>query len=360
MVRLLSAPRLSSVMAPEANNFAALRLVAAVAVIVSHATYLITGRVPLEPLADVTRFTLGQHAVHLFFVLSGVMVAGSLERSPTLVDYARRRALRILPGLAACALVTAFLLGPLVTSRSLASYLADPATYRYPLHVLTLVDVNAPLPGVFTTHVVPRVNSPLWTLKYEVLCYGALGLAALLGLWRRGAGLVLVAAGTLGALILLGGHDRPSGELPASANLVRFWSCFFLGALAYRLRERLPLSFAALGGLTLLYALALDTRLELTLTLGLTAYGALVLATLPLGALRRWTNRTDVSYGTYIYGWPVSQLLLHLWPGLSAWSLALASIPLAMGLGLLSWTLIERPALAWKLRRRAPAVAPAE
>jgi peptidoglycan/LPS O-acetylase OafA/YrhL len=336
MVRLLSAPRLSSVMAPEANNFAALRLVAAVAVIVSHATYLITGRVPLEPLADVTRFTLGQHAVHLFFVLSGVMVAGSLERSPTLVDYARRRALRILPGLAACALVTAFLLGPLVTSRSLASYLADPATYRYPLHVLTLVDVNAPLPGVFTTHVVPRVNSPLWTLKYEVLCYGALGLAALLGLWRRGAGLVLVAAGTLGALILLGGHDRPSGELPASANLVRFWSCFFL------------------------YALALDTRLELTLTLGLTAYGALVLATLPLGALRRWTNRTDVSYGTYIYGWPVSQLLLHLWPGLSAWSLALASIPLAMGLGLLSWTLIERPALAWKLRRRAPAVAPAE
>ena len=55
----------------------------------------------------------------------------------------------------------------------------------------------------------------------------------------------------------------------------------------------------------------------------------------------------DLSYGTYLYGWPVQKLVLILLPAAAPLALFLLSLPLALGCAVLSWGLVEGPALAW-------------
>ena len=100
------------------NNFDALRLLAATAVIFSHAFLLATGRQDSEPLMILTsgQAILGVVGVFVFFVISGYLVTQSWEQAPSLPRFAMKRALRIYPGLAVCILGLAFGLGPIVSS----------------------------------------------------------------------------------------------------------------------------------------------------------------------------------------------------------------------------------------------------
>jgi peptidoglycan/LPS O-acetylase OafA/YrhL len=52
-----------------------------------------------------------------------------------------------------------------------------------------------------------------------------------------------------------------------------------------------------------------------------------------------------LSYGVYIVGWPISQTLVWLSPGIGTVHLVATSIVLALGLAALSWHLIEKPSL---------------
>lgn len=64
------------------NSFGLVRLLAAIAVIISHG-YLIVGGVDgIEPLETLTGYPLGAHAVHVFFTVSGLLVAASFDRRP--------------------------------------------------------------------------------------------------------------------------------------------------------------------------------------------------------------------------------------------------------------------------------------
>lgn len=140
---------LDSIMDPERNNFGLLRLSAAASVVISHAFYLATGDDLAQPLSGLTRYNLGQHAVHLFFVISGLTVAGSLDRASSLRSFALARVLRIVPGLAVCVLLTTFALGPWVSTYPLKAYFENPLTYLFPAQTLTLAKISGLLPGVF-------------------------------------------------------------------------------------------------------------------------------------------------------------------------------------------------------------------
>jgi peptidoglycan/LPS O-acetylase OafA/YrhL len=80
--------------------------------------------------------------------------------------------------------------------------------------------------------------------------------------------------------------------------------------------------------------------------------------------LSRHFNRVpDISYGTYLYGWPIQKLLLWHIPTLSPWALFSVSAPLALIAGTTSWYLIEKPALQFKNRsatRADPLLGPAK
>ncbi|WP_161142804.1 acyltransferase family protein [Propylenella binzhouense] len=338
---------------PQKNAFNLVRLVAALSVIVSHVFVVAGGSGTAQPLELVTPFTLGQHAVNVFFVISGLTVAASLDRSPDAFRFLANRALRIVPALMVYGLVFALVLGALVAVVPLADYYSDPATLAYPLAVLVLFS-HAPAPdGVFATApLAGMVNMSLWTIQYEILAY--IGLAALFvtGLLRYGAVLLALVAGAAAALV---GVEAAGivGIWPGALHPPLFALCFLLGVAAYRWRSRIVLSPLVLLGFLGFAVLAGRTPIGPLAYVLLAAYGALLFGTLPAGALGRWTRHTDISYGTYIYGWPVQQMLVGFFPGWSMFALGLAGLVSAAAIGFLSWSLVEKRALALK-RRFAP------
>jgi peptidoglycan/LPS O-acetylase OafA/YrhL len=335
-----------------ANNFDALRLLAATLVLLSHC-YPLTGHG--EPFSGLAGWTLGEVGVVMFFAMSGFLIAKSWYDRPQLVAFGLKRALRLLPALVVAVALTVFVVGPLFTTRPLASYLEDPGTWLYLARNSVLLTFSAHLPGVFGHNVYPdAVNGSLWTLPVEVTAYAMVAVLGLAGVLR---GRVLAAAVAVALLL-----TAPLVRLPASGDggvggdvgmVLELFAAFLLGSLLYALRARLRLSWAGLGGLTALWVATWGTSWTTVTGVVAIAYGVLVLAFRTPDRLRRATAPGDVSYGIYIYAFPVQQSVSALWgPGLAPLGMLALAYPVTYLLAFASWRAIERPALA--LKRRIP------
>ena len=353
---LPSAPRLAGILPSDRNTFGLMRLVAALAVVVSHSVHLAGAPESAEPLVGLTGFSLGEHAVHLFFTISGVLIAASLLRSENLGVYLKARALRLLPGLFVCVLLTALVAGPLLSGLSPTEYFHAAGLYRYLALTLGLVTANAPLPAVFTHNPVPDiVNLPLWTLKYESLCYLGLALLGLLGVMRSARLATAVLALPMLAWVAVAAFPEYLHPDPMLLSFLRLAFSFGLGTLAYIWRDRLVLHWWGVAVALFAMTLAWGTRLAAPADQIFVAYTVLWAASLPAGWLGAATRKNDLSYGVYIYDWLIAQSLLTLLPGLQQPVLLAATLTLLLPVAALSWFLIEKPALAWKRRTANPA-----
>ena len=354
---MIMQPKLSSVLDPDKNSFNLVRLVAALAVVFSHSFLIPIAPGAPEPLSAETPFNLSQHAVNAFFVLSGLTLTQSIVQKPNILSFAIARALRIFPALIGFGLVFAFLVGPFVTKLPLSEYWGDLHTWIYALGVPIFFQHATPPHEIFTT--VPlagSVNNPLWTIKYEVAAYVALAICSFLGVLRSRDGVLLSTAILFGLLIIFN-SESDEGIRGAMHQTARFGSCFMLGVLAYFYRESIPVSWLLLP-ITLVIAFAVrGTFFEKHAFLALIAHFVIVFGALNYGALTRWTRETDISYGVYIYGWPTQQVIVTVFGSIGIAGLASLSLLIVPLLGLLSWHLIEKPALALKKIFRAGAVA---
>ena len=358
---LAGAPRLSDMLAPERNSFGLLRLVAALAVVVSHSVHLAGAPESAEPLFALTGNSLGEHAVHIFFTISGVLIAASLMRSDNLWVYLRARALRLLPGLAACVLVTALAAGPLLTELPKAAYFHDLGVLRYIGLTLGLVTANAPLPGVFTHNPVPDiVNLPLWTLKYESMCYLGLAALGLFGLMRSRWTATAVLVPLLLAWVAVAAFPEQLHVGSTLLSFLRLSFSFGLGTLAYVWRDKLPIHWWGVAGAWFVMAVVLGTRWQGPVEQIFVAYTVLWAASLPTGWLGAATRKNDLSYGVYIYDWLIAQALVRFVPGISQPVLLAATLAILLPVAALSWFLIEKPALGWKRRSAAKPIEAAE
>lgn len=345
-------PTIADAMARPSNGFAAVRLALALAVVVSHAFSVTTGRVEAEPLHAWTGFTLGEHAVNGFFAISGFLVTMSFVRRGAR-DYAAARALRIVPGLVAAVLVVALAVGPAMTTSGLRDYLHAPELRVFLLRTLTTLKSTAPLPGLFQENPLRFAMGTVWTLKYEVFCYVAVLLAGAAGL-LRGRGPSLVVAAGLFAALLVTNLFLPNASLGTTTTL-RLAFVFAAGAVLHQWRDAVRLSWLAAAALAGLAALAARTPAYPALLYGASAYGVLVMSLCPSLARPVLDLREDLSYGVYLYGWPIQQTLRALYPGAGSLVLLLVSLPLSLGVAALSWRLVERPALRLKARAMGPA-----
>ena len=344
----LAAPTFAQAMAQPQNNFTLIRLLLALAVVVSHAFSVTTGSVSDEPLALRTGFTLGEHAVNGFFAISGFLVTMSFDRRGWR-DYAVARTLRIAPGLIAATLVVALLLGAAMTDLGAGAYYGDPGLRRFIVATLTSLKSNIALPGVFENNPFRFPMGTVWTLKYEILCYVAVFAIGLVGLVGSRFGAIAL---VVGLAVAMAGLDLLKPDAPKGVETaLRLPLIFACGGALYVLRERVRLS----GLLVLVLAgatwLAGATFLYKTLLFIASAYGVLWLCLAPAWLTRRsYEPRGDLSYGTYLYGWPVQQSLHTLMPGSSAVVLLLPSLAITLGVAALSWFFVEKPALALKAR----------
>jgi peptidoglycan/LPS O-acetylase OafA/YrhL len=331
------------------DNFTILRLVLALAVVVSHAASVGTGRHTDEPLHALTGYTLGEHGVNGFFAVSGFLVAMSWERRGGAMPFASARLLRVFPGLIVAVLLTALVIGGAMTSRPLGAYLASGETWKMIWQTLTTFKSATTLPGVFEGNPLRWPISTVWTLRYELFCYAGLLAYGVLGGFRRREIMLIGAAAAAMALIVLGLRgDIPKGQETA----LRLPLIFFCGSLAWLYRERIPLNPGIVAAFIFalpLAALVFAPAYKPLLFVG-SAYLFLFIAMAPGLSHPRLEPPGDISYGVYLYGWPVQQMLQALFPAVSGWAMLPLALALTCGLATASWLLVEKPALRFKAR----------
>ena len=343
----LHGPTIGAALERPHNNFTLMRLLLALAVIVSHAFSVASGRVEDEPLTLATTFTLGEHAVNGFFAISGFLVTMSFDNRGWR-DYVVARKLRIAPALIAATLVVALVLGPALTRLPLAAYLGDAGTWRFIVGTLTTFKSSAPLPGLFEANPYRFPMGTVWTLKYETFCYIGVFAAGLIGLFNRRWPALIAAAGL--GLAVMGLDLLHPNATKGLQTALRLTFIFAAGAALYVWRDRVRLSGVALAGLAVLTAVLHATFAYKLLMFSTEAYGMILVALAPALTHRRLAIANDLSYGTYLYGWPVQQSLLALFPAAAAATLLLPAVALTVAVAAVSWFVIEKPALALKGR----------
>lgn len=357
---------LGAAYAQRGNSLNFLRLLFALLVIVGHSAHLgfNTGAPHLGS------FYLQDAAVDGFFVISGFLITTSRLRSSSGASYLWKRCLRILPGYWACLVVTAFVLAPALYWRQHAAFTGFFRQPGGPLGYVTrqafLVQGQTGISGVLPHAHVPYVlNGSLWTLLYEFLAY--LGLAALasVGLLRQRSrvvpALTLVCLAGLTWLTL-----DPAGFMAATHSpeliprSVRLGAMFLAGASLRLWHGKVPMSSRVAIACAVVVLGATATKDWQVL--GAVPFAYLVLY---VGArMRRLHNvgtRNDLSYGIYLYAWPIQQALTDLhgnrmgYLGYTAVTMALAA-----GCALVSWRLVEAPAIRLKSLRlkRSPILTP--
>ncbi|CAN5234498.1 acyltransferase [soil metagenome] len=321
------------------NNLDALRLLAALAVIVGHGCVLI-GRSDLVP----SPFGIGLQGlgVNVFFSISGYLIVGSWERSRSLRAYFSSRILRIFPALIVVVLLSVFVLGPMLTTVSLAEYFRSGQTYFY-LRNLLLLPV-AELPGVFTSNPFPNaVNGSLWTLGAEFACYLVVPLIGFLPRVLRIPGWV---AFGIASVVLSSVHIEIFDARVESGAFM--WVFFAVGAIL-RLglrREAFRLDVAAFVVVLWLGLLGFFPEWSALFAWLALPYCVLALGLQSTPVARQASRFGDFSYGLYLWAFPVQQAVVQLLGVLPlGWNLLIViAITLALAVG--SWYLVERPSIS--------------
>jgi peptidoglycan/LPS O-acetylase OafA/YrhL len=325
------------------NSLNFIRLVLAVLVIVSHAWPI--GGFGLDP--QIGQFSLGSFAVAGFFAISGWLITQSRMASE-LPSFLWRRFCRIYPGFFIALLVVAFVFAPIGAAASSSRYsLSD--GFRYVTTNLTMYMRDWTVGTSLPSGAYQAWNGSLWTLFYEVACYFAVGLMVTV-MGRRRMDVYAVAGFavlTVAALMYQAmGQPLRYVEVETFLQLAPF---FFAGSALYMLRGRIPMhaGYAALA--IVLTALLIGTSANPVLAAAPIAYFCMWTgASLP-AVFQRIGHEHDISYGTYIYAFPVQQMIAVLGGaslGVALYTSAcvLATLPLAAA----SWFTIERPAQRWR------------
>ena len=327
------------------NGFDTIRLIAAALVLVSHSFPIATGSNANEPLMLLTggQATLGDLSVGIFFFISGLLISNSFDASRTLGSFVRKRVLRIMPALVVvCALIVC-VLGPLFTRLPPGTYFAG--AWRFMGNAVFLPS-DFSLPGVFQDHPMAAVDGSLWSLKFEVACYA--GTALLLAVARTRT---MLAIGVwIASFFVSRALNRGSGEsglffyIGTMASLYRF---FGAGVVCYVLRDRILLKKDWAWIAAAVSVAAVLTPFFLDAAAIFACYALLVFAYECPAWFRNVTARGDISYGTYVYAFPIQQMSLGV-VGASPWLRTAMAMPLTFLAALASWLLVEKPALRRK------------
>jgi peptidoglycan/LPS O-acetylase OafA/YrhL len=315
------------------DNFTLVRLILAMAVVMSH-SYPMLGL--LEP--NIFGRTLGNFAVHCFFVISGYLVSGSWIRSPG-IRFVLRRAARLTPAL-------------LISHIFALSAAAVFNNYA-----------GQPLAGF--------VHGGLWTISWEVVLY--IGITVFGTYWLLSPSVLgtLYAAGLL--LIIANMKSDSTGSTVIAPLILLFVSGAFL-----RLEKRIDI--AKIGPLAILTLVVLYTPIVSDQVLAFLQYWALgfswdvsvyevryfiYLLALPVSVIFLCSFapisvslRHDYSYGVFVFAWPVQQICVHY---MIYWDLSLNPLILFIVAALLSlliaapiWHYIEEPISRWRYHLISP------
>jgi peptidoglycan/LPS O-acetylase OafA/YrhL len=333
------------------NNFNLLRLIAAACVLVSHAYPISLGPSAAEPLASSLGMTLGTLGVITFFSVSGYFISQSFYHRRSVLEFVIARSLRIYPGLLWVLALTVLILGPAFTKLDLAHYYMDRETLLYIPKNLLLGPLQYKLPGVFDDNPFPGIiNGSLWTLVYEVACYAMVAVLGLFGLTasnrRFSVFLLMYGLWYVASKQIL--DEGNHAHLTILRDLHLLTLPFVIGMTAFQHRHRLSLRFSILTVLAVASLVSYGSLWFHELFVLTWSYGVLYLGFLRVEPLLKYSSLGDYSYGMYIFGFPLEQVIAAVYVGSSPNFVILLSVPLTLMLAVVSWHCVEERALAQK------------
>ncbi len=341
------------------NNFDFLRFLFAIFVVISHAYPLSGGTEKTQWIYEVTngQVALASIGLHGFFVISGFFIFQSLQRSTSVVNYFKKRFLRLFPGLFIVLLLT-LLLVPFVYEGQTPLY-RNINFYTYLPNNLSLYKFQSSIKGVFDNHNYHSINGSLWTLRYEFSLY--IALVFLFFLRKRIA--IVKACLLMSFMLLFVLHtfflERFSGTSILGMrgyDIINFSAFFTFGSLlaSFNLDKVKNKSYTFLISTILLLLILLIVSIYfnfymLIKHLVFTPF-ILLIGFLSLPFFSTFGKIGDMSYGVYIYSFPVQQALVYYYK-LNVYQLMVWSIIISVVFGYLSWHFIEKQALKYKNKK---------
>lgn len=327
-------------------------------VLLGHASQLTPGQLYNDLLRKWTNsaITFGAVGVDGFFLLSGFLIVQSWKNNPELLNFLHKRVLRIVPGYLVAVILSTLVVG-----------LVAPATSNFfqqlgPNFFIGMLFLGLPItPPAFPELTHHSVNGSLWTITYEFRCYLLVAICGSVGMIQRRRGWLLLTIGLLTVLLIPGlAYHLTLGPSPFKvfigdpAQDLRLTAAFCIGGSFFLFREMIP--FRPLLLLVTLLVIPCSIALHpqdlepYLLVPG--AYLIFYASNIPLRWLDWMKGFPDVSYGIYLYGWPVESLWIAYHRG-SPWITFFVSTPVCFGLGWMSWHFVERPMLALKHKSSA-------
>ncbi len=333
------------------NNFHFLRFLFAVFVVISHAYPLSGGSEKSQWIYEITngQIVLARIGLDGFFIISGFFIFQSLSRSNTILNYYKKRFLRLFPALFVVLLLTLLLLVPFVYEGQVP-LLRNKDIYTYLPNNISLYKFQAVIKGVFDHNAYHSINGSLWTIRYEFSLYVAL---SFLYIFRKNKKIVkglIIICFTILLITFNFFIKRFSGSsiLGMNGYEILDLGTFFVGGslLAafnfHKFKNKLLLPIVLLALVFSIYFnfYSLVKHIFLPIAIILTGY-------IKIPLLVNFNKIGDMSYGIYIYSFPIQQILVYYFK-LSVYQLMFYSLIISIIFGYLSWHLIEKRALAYK------------
>lgn len=332
------------------NNFDFLRLVFALLVVVHH-SFPLSGTSEQDCLFYATHglLSFSYIGVRGFFVISGFLVFPSLLRSKNLVDYFVKRVLRIYPGLFIVLSVTLFFCFFLYNG-SMGSFFTNKEVYTYIPVNLTLIKLQNYIPGIFNNNIFPNaINGSLWTIVYEFTLYCTIAFFIFLKrktiFFQRSLLFIFIVLFFVIRIFQAHIETIHIGTLSLyifAHNAIYFYAGALLSTFdLQKIKFKLPVLIISF----LAWILLLENPYFELLQYFLFPVIVLFFGTYSTKYLNSIGEKIgDLSYGVYIYGFPIQQTLMHFFT-LSCLQLTLAATPVILLFAWFSWHFVEKTAL---------------
>lgn len=330
------------------NNYDILRVIAALCIIFTH-SFDLMGLNKMEPLMTFSnqKNNFSQIGLSIFFAISGYLIAKSADTSSSFKNYIWKRFLRIQPLLILVCFISIFIVGPLFTQNSISTYFSDFHTYTYLRNIMPIFGIQFTLPNVFSTNIGDiGVNGSMWTLILEERLYLIIGLLFLHKIHFKK---ILI----VGILMLnifysihsllqnkaidgyFNGQNVYYGLIFLNASLF-----YFLNIRFHKIKFKIAISLLILSTF---YFLSLNANAQLFLVPFLVIL---------LAEIKGFTNNAakygDITYGLYIFSFPVQQMLITGKICVSPYALFFTTILVVLPLAFLSWHFVEKKLLYLK------------
>lgn len=322
----------------KSENLHLMRFIAAIMVIISHSYHISTGSETGEWFRTLTnnQITMGEFAVSIFFLCGGYLIAKSVEKNKTAINYFGARIKRLFPSLIFVTVITVIFCSFISTWKPVG-YVVSWDTWKYLLNGL-LIRVHY-LPGVFEGHADAVVNGSLWTLPVEFACYVLCFIAYKLTFLQKKRFPISIPLVVIGSAIAW----RLGAVRPSLREIISPVLLFYIGIGYWVYREHITLQVKG-------FAISL-VAFVLLFVLGLGP--AAMLLAFPYMMMYLWFGMKqcspklgklgDYSYGIYLWGFTVQQVVVHFWPDKTMPPMlnVVIAIPIAIVLGMLTYEIVE-------------------